>query len=166
MKLMNMMYKSADLPEAVSIQNMVFRFSPKNLALEQFDAKMGKSDFKINGTIDNYMGYIFGKEADLLKGKFDFESSNLDLDQLMGLSTTSETSTITLSYSLSTSANDFKTFKVFANYKFNGDIENLDIPVPVACIANAHHYRIKVECTGYTEIYNIERRFRTRGRTR
>jgi hypothetical protein len=80
--------------------------------------------------------------------------------------TTAETSTITLSYSLSASANDFKTFKVFANYKFNGDIENLDIPVPVACIANAHHYRIKIECTGYTEIYNIERRFRTRGRTR
>lgn len=80
--------------------------------------------------------------------------------------TTTETSSIILSYSLTSSANDFKEFKRFANHVFNGDIENLDIPVPVACIANAHHYRIKIECTGYTEIYNIERRFRMRGRTR
>jgi hypothetical protein len=132
LKLMNMMYKSADLPEAVSIQNMVFRFSPENLALEQFDAKMGKSDFKITGKIDNYMGYIFGKEDDLLKGKFDFESSNLDLDQLMGLSTTSETSTETASTSESSEPVlipdniDFSLNTKISNLRYNKlDIKNV-----------------------------------------
>jgi hypothetical protein len=132
LKLMNMMYKSADLPEAVSIQNMVFRFSPENLALEQFDAKMGKSDFKITGKIDNYMGYIFGKEADLLKGKFDFESSTLDLDQLMGLSTTSETSTETASTSESSEPVlipdniDFSLNTKISNLRYNKlDIKNV-----------------------------------------
>jgi hypothetical protein len=132
LKLMNMMYKSADLPEAVSIQNMVFRFSPENLALEQFDAKMGKSDFKITGKIDNYMGYIFGKEDDLLKGKFDFESSTLDLDQLMGLSTTSETSTETASTSESSEPVlipdniDFSLNTKISNLRYNKlDIKNV-----------------------------------------
>lgn len=82
LKLMDMLYKSPDLPSDVNVKSMLFRFSPKNLALESLDAKMGKSDFKMNGTIDNYLGYIF--RGELLKGAFDFNSNNLDLDQLMG----------------------------------------------------------------------------------
>ncbi len=85
LELFDMLYKSKDLPQDVNISKMLFRFSPKNLTLEQLDAKMGKSDFAINGTIDNYMGYLFRDE--LLKGNFNFNSTNLDLDQLMGTST-------------------------------------------------------------------------------
>jgi hypothetical protein len=84
--------------------------------------------------------------------------------QLKGLTT--ETSTIVVSYSLTASADDFTVLKTLEDYSFNGDIENIDIPVPVAYIANAHHYRIKIQCSGYTEIFNIERRFRVRGRSR
>jgi hypothetical protein len=97
LKLVEMLYKSADLPDAVSIKSMVFKFSPQNLALESLDAKMGRSDFKVNGTIDNYLGYFFSDE--LLKGNFNFSSNYLDLDQLAGTSsaTTSETETSTTS---------------------------------------------------------------------
>lgn len=91
LELFDMLYKSPDLPDPVNISKMVLRFSPKNLALEQMQAKMGKSDFAINGTIDNYMGYIFRDE--LLKGDFKFTSNYLDLDQLMGTSTTTTTAT-------------------------------------------------------------------------
>lgn len=90
--LNDVIYSSPDIKEAVSISNLLFRFTPKNVALEQMNAKMGKSDFSMNGTIDNYLGYIFRDE--LLKGHFNFNSSNLDLDQLMGVSTT-ETATTT-----------------------------------------------------------------------
>jgi AsmA-like C-terminal region len=83
LELFDMLYKSKDLAEDVAISSMVFRFSPKNLALEKLNATMGKSDFAVNGTIDNYMGYIFRNE--LLKGDFTFNSNNLDLDQLMGV---------------------------------------------------------------------------------
>lgn len=92
LKLMDMVYESKDIPSAVNIKSMLFRFSPQNLALESLDAKMGKSDFQMNGKIDNYLGYVFRDE--LLEGKFNFNSSNLDLDQLMGTSTTT-TSTST-----------------------------------------------------------------------
>ena len=84
LKLMEMLYKSPDLPSAVNIKSMLFRFSPKNLALESLDAKMGNSDIQLNGTIDNYLGYIFRDE--LLKGKFNLNSNNIDLDQLMASS--------------------------------------------------------------------------------
>lgn len=89
LRLNEMNYTSKDLTQPVNIQTMLFRFSPKNLALEEMKAKTGKSDFQVNGTIDNYMGYFFRDE--LLKGKFNFASSNLDLDQLMGLTPTSTT---------------------------------------------------------------------------
>lgn len=81
-KLDDMKYASADLTNPVDIKQMMLRFSPKNLALEKMDAKMGKSDFQMSGTVDNYMGYIFKDE--LLKGDFDFASTNLDLDEFMG----------------------------------------------------------------------------------
>lgn len=91
LELFDLLYKSADLPDAVAISSMVFRFSPKNLALEKLVAKMGKSDFALNGTIDNYLGYVFRDE--LLKGAFNFNSNYLDIDQLMGTSTASTTTT-------------------------------------------------------------------------
>ncbi|MBI3239699.1 MAG: AsmA family protein, partial [Flavobacteriia bacterium] len=91
LELFDMLYKSKDLAEDVAISSMVFRFSPKNLALEKLNATMGKSDFAVNGTIDNYMGYIFRNE--LLKGDFTFNSNNLDLDQLMGVTGSSASST-------------------------------------------------------------------------
>jgi hypothetical protein len=88
-ELFGMNYKSADLNEQVAIEKMTLRFSPKNLSLEKMDAKMGKSDFSLNGTIDNYLGYFFRNE--LLKGQFDFNSNYLDIDQIMGVTTTAST---------------------------------------------------------------------------
>ena len=82
-------YKSADLNEQVAIEKMTLRFSPKKLSLEKMDAQMGKSDFSLNGSIDNYLGYFFRNE--LLKGQFDFNSNYLDIDQLMGVTTTAST---------------------------------------------------------------------------
>ncbi len=84
-KLDNMKYKSADLASSVDIKTMLMRFSPQNLALEALDAKIGKSDFQMIGKVDNYMGYMFRDE--LLKGDFDFNSTNLDLDEFMGSET-------------------------------------------------------------------------------
>lgn len=92
-QLFDLLYKTKDLNEAVDIQKMTLRFSPQNLALEQMNAKMGKSDFAMDGKVDNYMGYIFRDE--LLKGAFNFNSNNLDLDNLMGVVPTTSSATPT-----------------------------------------------------------------------
>ncbi len=86
--LKDMLYKSPDLSQDVNISEMIFRFSPQNLKLEALAAKTGKSDFRMNGTIDNYMGYVFRDE--LLKGEFNFNSNNMDIDELMNIVPTSE----------------------------------------------------------------------------
>lgn len=88
--LTDMNYKSAGLNESVSIQEMLFRFAPQYLALEKMNAKTGRSDFQMDGKIENYIGYIFREEP--LKGNFNFNSTNLDLDQLMNLAPTDGTS--------------------------------------------------------------------------
>lgn len=80
--LKDMIYQSPDLPKSVSISEMVFRFTPKNLNLETLKAKTGNSDFAVNGTIDNYLAYLFKDEK--LKGDFRFTSNYLDVDELMG----------------------------------------------------------------------------------
>lgn len=85
----DMIYKSKDINDEISIQEILFAFSPQNLSLEKLSGKTGKSDFQIVGKIDNYMGYMFRDE--LLKGNFTFNSTNLDIDQLMNLVPASET---------------------------------------------------------------------------
>lgn len=83
-QLMDVLYKSTDLPAPVQVKDMKLHFTPKNLRLENLIAQMGASDFSINGTIDNYLAYVFRNE--LLKGSFNFNSNILDLDVLMGTS--------------------------------------------------------------------------------
>lgn len=83
--LVDMLYKSKDLPSDVKVDRLAMNFSPQNFTLEELDAKMGKSDFQMRGTIDNYLAYVFRDE--LLKGDFTFTSNNLDLDEMMGTST-------------------------------------------------------------------------------
>ncbi|WP_430405839.1 AsmA-like C-terminal region-containing protein [Fluviicola sp.] len=87
-ELFDFLYKSKDLNEDVNVKDLTLRFSPQNLSLEKMHASMGKSDFAMDGKIDNYLGYLFGnnKEDQLLKGAFNFNSNNLDLDQIMGVS--------------------------------------------------------------------------------
>ena len=81
LRLSDMLYKSSDLPADVDIKTMKFTFAPQNLEMNELNAKMGKSDFAMNGTIDNYLGYALRDEV--LKGNFKFKSNYLDLDQLM-----------------------------------------------------------------------------------
>ena len=76
------------------------------------------------------------------------------------------TSTINIYYSTTADGDDFVLFKTYTAYAFSGDVEILDIPMPVALIPNKHHYRIKIEVNGSMYLFNIERRYRVRGRSR
>lgn len=86
----NMNYTSKDLPEGMNISSLKLLFSPKELALESLNAKMGASDFAMNGKIGNYFGYLLRDET--INGNFNFNSNFLDLDELMGTESAEETS--------------------------------------------------------------------------
>jgi len=87
--LSKMNYVSSTLDNPVVIDHMRFTFSPQKLALNDLKAKMGNSDFQMDGTIDEYFDYMFAKEGDekakLLKGNMNFSSKYLDLDELMNV---------------------------------------------------------------------------------
>jgi hypothetical protein len=132
LKLMDMVYKSADLPDEVAINSMLFLFSPKNLSLVSLEAKMGKSDFQMDGKIDNYLGYVFRDE--LLLGSFNFNSTNLDLDELMGTSEPTSTNSSeptpaeTSDEAILIPGNiDFKLNSKIGNMRYNAiDIKNVN----------------------------------------
>jgi len=86
---------------------------------------------------------------------------------LMISGTAAETADITVLYSLTTNADDFVELYHEEDYIFTGDVETIELPLPVSAIANAHHYRLKIISEGNAlYLYNIERRFRVRGRSR
>lgn len=129
--LADVVYKTASLPNEVDIDKVKFTFAPQQLTLNELDARMGKSDFKMNGNVENYFGYLLRDET--LKGDFAFNSDNLDLDELMPASETStETAEATTADAASEEpllipANiDFNLRTNIKNTKYNGiDIKNV-----------------------------------------
>lgn len=79
-----MNYKTATLPYDVLLNTLKLNFTNQFVELAAFDAKMGKSDIKANGKIDNFMQYIF--KDSLIVGHFNMQSNLMDLNQLMSSS--------------------------------------------------------------------------------
>lgn len=75
-------YTSTDLPYDVTMSNAQMVFDPKKVELSQVTGTIGKSDFQVNGSVSNYIGYVFGKN-ELLKGTMNFNSTLLDLNEFM-----------------------------------------------------------------------------------
>jgi len=73
---------SADFQDGVKIEKMAMVFSPQFVVLHDFNAKMGTSDIRANGRIDNLLSFYFGE--DKLRGTFNVNSNLLNLNELMG----------------------------------------------------------------------------------
>ncbi len=63
--------------------------TPKYLSLDKFDITVGNSDLHANGKISNYLPYVLNDET--LTGTLTLTSSMLNLDELMGETTESDT---------------------------------------------------------------------------
>ncbi len=82
-------YKSKSLASGIMIDKANLEFKPQYLDLKSFDARMGKSNFQLNGKIENYLAYLFKNEK--LKGNFNLSSSLLELNEIMQNNPASET---------------------------------------------------------------------------
>ncbi len=78
----NLTYSSKESPMPLSISNASFNLSPKNIAMNNFAAVYGKSDFNASGTLDNYLGYAL--KGSPIKARLNFSSKLLDLNEMMG----------------------------------------------------------------------------------
>lgn len=56
-------------------------FDPKKVELSKLEGTIGRSDFKVNGRVENYLGFMMGKET--IRGTVNFNSTLLDLNEFM-----------------------------------------------------------------------------------
>ncbi|MBA9075935.1 AsmA-like C-terminal region-containing protein [Rufibacter quisquiliarum] len=75
-------YKSTDLPQGMRINSATATFNNEQVRLQQLNGFLGKSDVQMNGTVSNYMGYLFS-ENQPLRGNFTLQSSNFNVNEWM-----------------------------------------------------------------------------------
>ena len=61
MKLKDFSYSGPELPHPFIISESSMQFSPRELALLSFKAKTGNSDMAMNGSLSNYIAYLFSE---------------------------------------------------------------------------------------------------------
>jgi hypothetical protein len=83
MQASNFVYAGKNVPMPVNIPSAKMTFSPKNITLSNMTARLGKSDFQANGSVNNYLNYVF-KKNQLLEGTFNLSSNYIDVNELMG----------------------------------------------------------------------------------
>ncbi len=93
-----MEYISDSLKYDVKINKAQLLVNPQALSLQNFDSQVGKSDFHINGKIENYITYFIQKDK-VLKARFDMHSDYLDMNEFM-TAQTDETTTDSTQMSL------------------------------------------------------------------
>ena len=74
-------FKSNDVPQGISINESTLSFSPKEIDLKSFSAKLGVSDFTLDGKISNYINYVFSNGT--LKGKFNHRSNYINANEFL-----------------------------------------------------------------------------------
>jgi hypothetical protein len=75
-------------PQGVKISQTRLNFTPKKVDLVNFDAVIGHTDVALNGTLENFIPYVFKDET--IRGKLDLKSNTIDLNELMGEDTAEE----------------------------------------------------------------------------
>lgn len=85
----NMNYVSKDIPYGMTISKALLNFTPQMAELAQFNSKIGKSDMNASGKIENFIAYAL--TDDKLKGSFSITSNFLDVNEIMGEESSTQT---------------------------------------------------------------------------
>lgn len=70
-----------DNGKALNINTAIVQFNPSRINLQQLSASTGKSDLNVNGTLDNFYGFVFKDQV--LKGNFNLQSNQLAVSDFM-----------------------------------------------------------------------------------
>lgn len=80
-KLKNFEFATPDFPQGIKIINSVLNFTPKYISLASFDSRIGSSDIKLKGKIENYIPYVLKDQV--LKGNFNLTSNSFNANEFM-----------------------------------------------------------------------------------
>lgn len=83
LNIADLQYNSADVPGPVNVKTMLLTFSPQFVRVDNLDMKVGRSDFKGNGRLDNLLSYALGTGDEDLSGSFNVTSGLVDLNEFM-----------------------------------------------------------------------------------
>jgi len=92
-KASNITYRSKDLPQGVKISSAAGTFNNNQIVIQSLNGTAGTSDFAANGTVSNYLGYLF-TPGQALKGTLNVTSHNFNVNEFM-VDPVSEKSTAT-----------------------------------------------------------------------
>jgi len=79
-------YEGPEMAKPFKINQANVAFNPNHINLSKLDAKTGSSDIQVNGTLDNFYGFMFKNQ--ILKGKFNMNSTKLVVSDFMAPTTT------------------------------------------------------------------------------
>ncbi len=74
-------YEAEGMAKPLEIQEAALVFNPNQVRLNAFDLKTGTTDVKATGTLDNFYGFVFGKQK--LKGNFNLSSNNFVVSDVL-----------------------------------------------------------------------------------
>ncbi len=81
--LQNFRIVSNQLAKPVEISQGQIKANTKQITVDQFDGKIGQSDFSLRGEVSNYLAYIFKNEV--LEGNFGLKSTFMNFSELSNI---------------------------------------------------------------------------------
>jgi hypothetical protein len=85
-------YRAADMPP-VKINQLTTTLTPQRVDIQTFDAKLGKSDLRASGSIDNLLAYFSTNKT--MRGNLNFSSAYFDANEWMEEPATATAATTT-----------------------------------------------------------------------
>lgn len=78
----NVVYKSTDFPQGISISKGLLNFSPQRLDIAAFNGKLGSSPVSIGGFIENYLAYLLLPDQNI-RGQMTLTSGKFNVNEWM-----------------------------------------------------------------------------------
>ena len=79
LSIANLVYESNETPMPINVSDIKMQFNPQNITLTNLAAKIGKSDYKMSGTLENFIAYAFNQGD--LKGSLNLVSNYFDANE-------------------------------------------------------------------------------------
>ena len=79
--LKNGVVSTTALPETAYLKDFAFSYRPESCEVKNAEVKLGRSDFQLYGTVENFEDWLIHKK--MLTGELNFVSQYTDVDELM-----------------------------------------------------------------------------------
>jgi len=82
LKLSGVDFRTASFAHPIKVSSTRLDLSPRKVDLSDFNAVIGSSDIALNGTLENFIPYVF--KGSTVRGALSLKSKNINLNEFMG----------------------------------------------------------------------------------